>query len=236
VTEYPIVFTGDSIPKIRVGTKVQSRRVLRLNEHEARLFDRFDWTVQVGKDGYGGLVHEDARGTTTIPITSPFGAVGGTLWVRETFAEREDINGADPEQRGRSRHYMMFKADGHDPRDPGNFHVWTRWKSPRFMPRWASRMSLELTDLRVQRVRSISEADAYAEGIEPWTDAAQTFNPVVRFGELWDTLNGRRRVRVPRPWPRVNQFTSEVDTSASWASNPVVLALTFRLLDQGPPA
>jgi hypothetical protein len=90
-----------------------------------------------------------------------------------------------------------------------------RWKPSIHMPRWASRITLEITGVRVERLRAISEADAYREGIPAWTDPAQTFNASVRFGELWDSINGKR-------------------PGCAWADNPWVWVLEFRLSSTTP--
>jgi hypothetical protein len=76
------------------------------------------------------------------------------------------------------------------------------------MSRWASRITLEIVSVRVERVQEISEADAYAEGIPEWKRASQTFAPRVRFHELWDAINAVR--------------------GYSWASNCWVWAITFK--------
>ena len=76
------------------------------------------------------------------------------------------------------------------------------------MPRWASRLSLVITDIRVERLQDISEEDARAEGCEPGeaTDGGLSF--VLGFGDLWDSINGERK-------------------GCSWADNPHVWAISF---------
>jgi hypothetical protein len=75
------------------------------------------------------------------------------------------------------------------------------------MLRSTSRLTLEITGVRVQRLKDISENDARAEGIDEWKSVEQTFNPVIRFGELWTSINGRD----------------------SWEANPWVWALAFKV-------
>src|ERR1019366_7200585 len=65
------------------------------------------------------------------------------------------------------------------------------WKPSIYMLRSTSRLTLEITGVRVQRLKDISENDARAEGIGEWKSAEQIFNPVIRFGELWTSINGR---------------------------------------------
>jgi hypothetical protein len=88
------------------------------------------------------------------------------------------------------------------------------------MPRWASRILLEITDVRVQRVQEISEADAKAEGVEQANDGwhgtnGPGFNYRSSFEWLWDSLNARR--------------------GFSWADNPWVWALAFHVLEGAKP-
>jgi hypothetical protein len=83
---------------------------------------------------------------------------------------------------------------------------WKSWRSPLFMPRWASRITLELTDVRVQRLKDISADDAMAEGVGA-IFAPGIVNPVPLYAMLWDEINEKR---------------------AKWDSNPYVWALTFK--------
>ena len=94
------------------------------------------------------------------------------------------------------------------------------WRSPIFMPRWASRLMLTITSVRVERVQEISEADAKAEGIErindhphwgwkDYTGNGQDLSPIMSYQSLWDSLNSKR--------------------GYSWASNCFVWVLTFEV-------
>jgi hypothetical protein len=118
--------------------------------------------------------------------------------------------------------------------DGGKF----RWRSPMFMPRILSRITLEVTEVRVQRLQQIDGRDVLAEGVDngksnPTQGARWENMQRMAFEERWNSINGRRRRReevhlgdpgymVDRPWRTV------VDESASWASNPWVWAITFR--------
>jgi hypothetical protein len=85
------------------------------------------------------------------------GVVGDQLWVRETWSHDAcSVPGFGP----------YYKADY---KAAEVAPATLRWISPLFMPRWASRITLELTDVRVQRVQQISDDDAKAEGVEPYT-------------------------------------------------------------------
>jgi hypothetical protein len=101
-----------------------------------------------------------------------------------------------------------------------------KWKSPIFMPRWASRITLELTDVRAQRLQEISEEDAQAEGLPkfgrgehgptyktsgPLDGIFSTYSAVMGFAHFWDSINARR--------------------GFSWSGNWWVWALTCKVLD-----
>jgi hypothetical protein len=105
-------------------------------------------------------------------------ASGDTLWVRESWTLAADDARPDG--------FPVYRADG-TPKSPHG-----PWRSPIFMPRWASRIALSVTAARVQRVQDISEADAMAEGAQP------VFVPpdcgsaphVEGFRALWDSIHG----------------------------------------------
>jgi hypothetical protein len=94
---------------------------------------------------------------------SPFGAPGDVLWVREQFAARSDVDPAtEPEKAIHYLHHRAsYKGDIAD-----EFHAYGGWQRSTHMPRWASRLRLRVTDLKLQRVREITEDDALAEGYD----------------------------------------------------------------------
>lgn len=120
-----------------------------------------------------------------------------------------------------------------------------------FMRRLFSRITLEITERRVQRLRAISDDDAKAEGVRPYTPPHGALSPEQRvpgpgfdgarigdqphrlpFADRWDSINGKRRRRVhtelgERGYPGM---ISVIEESFSWESNPFVWALTFRVV------
>jgi len=122
----------------------------------------------------------------------PYGHPGDLLWVRETFAKRYADAERDP-------------ADGIVYRVDGGCVIEPRWTPAIHMPRWASRITLRITDVQVQRLQEITESDAAAEGCcTTWDDYPKQNREA--FAELWDKINGKR---------------------APWASNPWIWAISF---------
>lgn len=132
----------------------------------------------------------------------PYGQPGDFLWVRETFGTKiHHVTTTDT---------LVFKAD-HDEFHPANV---LRWRSPIHMPRWASRLTLEITGIRVERLQDISEGDAKAEGVFSWWEGLSqetkekiyegALGPVV-FKLLWNSIHGEGSWDL-NPWVWVIQF------------------------------
>jgi hypothetical protein len=188
------------------GSKTQTRRVVKRSGDME--FDPQDphygpyWLAYVAGDAMG----EDAK------VRCPYGVPGDRLWVRETFAQGvEGCPGG-----------ISYRADHVDPQGDGPAHP-MKWRPSIFMPRAASRILLEITHLRVERLQEISEEDARAEGIEYFEgysvrqharvgldegDWIPNAPPIPSFSSLWKSING----------------------DGSWNANPWVWAITFRRL------
>jgi hypothetical protein len=159
------------------GSKTQTRRVVK--PQAAVLTDEMARAL--------GVQPPAAQNPPVIPC--PYGIPGDRLWVRETWADWSD--GLAPADESS---HILYRADTDRP-DP------KRWRPSIFMPRAASRILLEITDVRVQRLQEISDDDARAEGY----DRSHAF-PREWFALLWERING----------------------ADSWNTNPWVWAITFR--------
>ena len=200
MTDRPIIFTGESVRAILEGRKSQTRQVASY----PNWVERVEQATGKAFVGYGEhstkkcKTHNCAHipGTSMYTLNCPYGVPGDRLWVRETWAllHNEDHAPVEPKQ-------ILYAASD----------SWEGTRtSPMFMPRWASRITLEITDLRVQRVQEISFKDCIAEGIHPIGREHDTAIPRNEYRELWDSINAKR--------------------GFSWESNPWVWAVSFRRL------
>lgn len=184
--ERPILFSGPMVTAILSGQKTQTRRVIKGQALEWLAPDMF--TPEFVADPENGLC--------------PYGQPGDRLWVREAWA-------------------VPHMYDGHKPGgvpDTARVHyadAGTRggllWRSPIFMPRWASRLTLEVVSVRVERLQDITEEDVYAEGAVTVENARRegTSVPLRLFAWLWDSINGKR-------------------PGCSWDDNPWVWVVEFK--------
>jgi hypothetical protein len=120
--------------------------------------------------------------------------LGDTLWVRETWAYSTDYDGDVILNRK-----ILYRADGEKTILPST------WRPSIHMPRWASRINLEVTGVRVERLKDITEEDALAEGVIS-SDYDKTYR--YAFSVLWDSINAKR--------------------GYGWAANPWVWVIEFR--------
>lgn len=179
MTDRPLIFSAASIRALLAGSKTQSRRVLKpqppcdeYGEPVGGAFYGPNWYTSIVVDRWS----EEQPGPEVYGISGdgwgvkiPY-VLGDRLWVRETFstdgqAERECI-------------YLATIGTDSDYSAEEISEI--RWRSPIHMPRWASRLTLTVTDVRVQRVQDISEEDARAEGVGT-RDA---------FACAWDAIHG----------------------------------------------
>src|ERR1700733_4159013 len=154
--ERPILFSGEMVKALLDGRKTQTRRALK------RQF--LDVLPLTDKSGWIGLIERETAETkgSGEAFRCKFGVPGDELYVRETWAwpgEEQVIYRADPESAALVESWKL------DPNYPQ-----IKWRPSIHMPRWASRISLRITDVRCERLRAISKEDAIAEGIEPVGD------------------------------------------------------------------
>lgn len=229
MTERPIIFSGPMVRAILSGAKTQTRRVVKpqpIDPLDDAGFDpvNLEWRWD----------HDNVR-------RCPYGVRGDRLYVKEKFA-CSDVYGHtaklayDADARCGYKtggvfvpHGRILEASGYgwwasQPKACSDTYglkgYGGRWKSSRFMPRWASRIALEVTGVRVERVQDISEADAIAEGITHHdglgvghsgfrysTDSPVYDTAKAAYAVLWDTINAKRgHGWGVNPWAWVVEF------------------------------
>ena len=163
--------------------------------------------------------------TQTRRLRKPSWVPGDRLWVRETHAISSV---AFPKHDGASERGVMYKADfqrDRTPRDHGGWAWPGKWKPSIFMPRWASRTTLEVVRTWQEPLQDISHDDAIAEGVQEYNVGGrllygveglpdETFSscPIEAYANLWDSINGKTK---------------------PWESNPLVYATEFRVVANG---
>jgi hypothetical protein len=216
VKERPILFSAPMVRAILDGRKTQTRRalnpqpILAVMEHKAAAALKACRSHGLIPDGK--QPHWQWRGCFSMPWPSAiakrsrYGIAGDRLWVRETWSKTKSCNASD----------IFYRADGD--RQYGRQHALSyvdredRWRPSIHMPRWASRINLEVTGVRVEQLQDISEADAKAEGVTDCyniTDQATgeiDREAVDAYEELWGEING----------------------AESWAANPWVWVVEFK--------
>lgn len=214
--ETGIPFVAPMVRAVIAGRKTQTRRPAKLPDWWPKTAARAVigpgpqfWPVGAdgNRIGHVGLPARQCR----------YGVPGDRLWVREAWARRLDEDHIAP--RDLERHYPAWYWADPQTCNTGCAGGAGRRRPAMFMPRWASRLTLEVTEVRLERVRSISQADAHAEGFEPGVMMDGTVNgepakiavtdPVYWFAMLWNTIHGK----------------------GAYADDPWVWVVVFRLLE-----
>lgn len=224
--ERPILFSAPMVRALLDGSKTQTRRAVKpqppsIEQVKAKAGIDYDWIaprkpeqpwrvagpVWAVRDLMGQKPH----------LRCPYGQPGDRLWVRESWSpDPPDVDGwgytawagcregqiAGVPERFRHPRFCNYAADW--------LHGPIRWTPSIHMPRWASRITLEVTAVRVERLQDISEADVIAEGAS-WAacGAPQEGSHRADFARLWESING----------------------PDSWTANPWVWAISFKRLE-----
>lgn len=139
----------------------------------------------------------------------PYGEPGDLLWVRETHAiATGHMYDGEAAVKYRADDALVALHDERSNSHARNASISDRWRPSIHMPRWASRLTLRVTEVRVERLQDISEDDAEAEGVDPYEYPSGPLAPSHRgaFFELWDKLNAQRAPWRSNPWVWVVSF------------------------------
>ena len=205
--ERPILFSAPMVRALLAGTKTQTRRAFKT------------------KNGGVWPNANDLPGMRQILRSCPYGQPGDRLWVRETWQgplleEFEVDADADWHLPSHIHQYQnpahcVYAADGGPAPEYIDLddNMRNGWRPSIHMPRWASRITLEITSVRVERLRACNEVDAIAEGA-PWAacGAPQEGSHKAGFAQLWEQINGH----------------------GSWEANPWVWVIEFKAIEAKP--
>lgn len=184
--EHPILFSGSMVQAILQGHKTQTRRIVTNKT-------ALEW-LQPDMFTPGFVADPDNH-------LCQYGYAGDRLWVRETW-HYTGGNKVEP-----SPAYVSYRADGEFTVDET-----AKWRPSIFMPRWASRITLEIVNVRVERLQAITEKDAEAEGIhlQGLPETERYNHPrkhIVAFQSLWNLINAERGYGWDvNPWVWVIEF------------------------------
>lgn len=225
IKERPILFSAPMVRAILDGRKTVTRRPVKANKAHADGFIMLDHGKGWWPFNAFGDFTSDHEGME-YPIACPYGKPGDRLWVRETWycdhfevQKGPYLQPADMHDLDQSREdgELVYAADGLEPYEQEQ----PTWKPSIHMPRWACRILLEITDVRVERLQDISEEQALAEGVRLYTDHAE-------LGDWFhvegiDTYSASARKSFELLWASING-------ADSWNNNPWVWAVSFRLV------
>ena len=219
MTERGMIFNGEMVRAILDGRKTQTRRVIQsaARTMQARGLEVISHRAP-GDKWYGDYVFSmrDRNGVwhdftnEQLLAKCPFGQPGDRIWVRETWAE---AGAGAPDLKLYRANYPAHVPTHYENVPPAED---VRWTPSIHMPRWASRILLEITDVRVERLNDISEEDARAEGIidggclncgepEPCGCANPEPDATDAFAYLWQSIYGQENWNA-NPWVWVIEF------------------------------
>jgi hypothetical protein len=211
MSEFPILFTGPMVRAILAGTKTQTRRVVTcqnstvLGHRSKALWAKLNWSKPARVDRGPHMMHDEASSYLHVETTEETvyrvrcrRSIGDRFWVKETHW----VDGDD-------QPVVFYAATDNVDKDQ-------RLRPSIFMERRMSRLLLEITDIRVQRIQSITGEDIKAEGVDVYLSCepgryAPRQKWDTRFQELWDSINA--------------------DRGLGWKVNPWVWVYTFRRVE-----
>lgn len=214
MTERGMIFNGEMVRAVLDGRKTQTRRIMApqpADDIERGAFpnpDAIGWKSSL-KHKHGG----------TTAHFCPHGKPGDRIWVRETFqGPLFDFDLMDSYCKDSTPfekpEFCVYKADGvpapefYDADD----ELHCRWRPSIHMPRWASRLTLEITDVRVEKLKHIPRAGIIAEGYPAEREATGgQYDPFLWYRDLWESIYG----------------------DGSWQANPWVWVIEFKRVEGG---
>jgi hypothetical protein len=216
--ERPILFRGEMVRAILAGQKTQTRRLVKFCKlHSDYGQPEPDRCYGDGAPDCRYLhVAYDGAGMESMVTWhrhyAPYGVPGDRLWVKETWGEVSHIDDCNPRRfafvhiMGPDERCIIYREEAeregfewadNSPED--------RWRPSIHMPRWASRLLLQVVAVRAERLQNISAADALAEGVLYADIDQQALPPRARYALLWDKIHGKGAWDA-NPWVWVVEF------------------------------
>ncbi|SAJ14758.1 ASCH domain-containing protein [Klebsiella aerogenes] len=201
--ERGMIFNSEMVRAILDGRKTQTRRIMKIQpEHSGLGLRRVIDSKNGSDDGKYFWSSSDACGlkARSKSFACPFGAVGDRIWVRETWAE---AGACAPDLKLYRANYPEHVSSIYENVPPTEE---IRWTPSIHMPRWATRILLEITDIRVERLASVSDEDAGKEGYP--ADPSPFGGPMEKwlwFRQLWDGIYPEQSFKH-NPWVWVIEF------------------------------
>lgn len=202
--ERGMIFNAEMVRAILDGRKTQTRRIVK---PQPELTERsgFSWKGML----YGAGSDDRETNRNFAHVKCPHGKPGDRIWVRETFASGLSTKST---LAYRATHKREDLEDG--------FYDTIKWTPSIHMPRWASRILLEITSVRVERLNDISQQDAQAEGME-LTGWRPTYSDPDSGGEVWT------------PYDNFALLWESIYGEESWLANPWVWVIEFKRIEGG---
>lgn len=194
--ERPIILKAHEVRAALDGRQTQFRRVVK---PQPQLNGRWmEW-----RNGKGVLITEQCsnwspfdtgfrRAVSEHPYFCPYGQPGDRIWVKETWQKAGGASG-----------YWWYRSTDSEADDGGS--PVSQWRSSIHMPRHASRITLEITSIRVERLQDITEADAMAEGVDAGKYAGLERAAARAYSDLWESIHGPGSWEA-NPWVWVVEF------------------------------
>lgn len=216
--ERGMIFNGEMVRAILDGRKTQTRRPVKFPVHDKNLGCELAGNELAGELSAGNY------------LNSAFGKPGDRIWVRETFQgplfDYEQMDAyLEDSSRFETPEFCQYAADGgHRPEyQDADDNLRHGWRPSIHMPRWASRILLEITGVRVERLNAISEEDAEAEGID--------MEALYDSQDCYDCIADHNMTGRPTVTGAFKYLWESIYGEGSWQANPWVWVITFRRVE-----